>query len=75
MSERFPSHFLQNYYASDKDSFKNELHLVSIDSVPSYANIISSVTIFKPKPNYDEDLKLKASIEPHGTEDSLRYKI
>ena len=74
-AQGFPQACIINAYKREEESFKHTVRVVTRDTVPSNANVISSHVIYKIKLNDDNSLKLKARIAPHGNQDSMKTDL
>lgn len=62
-------------YKSEEDRLTKEVTVLHASKVPQTANIISSKTLYKIKVGENGELELKARIDPHGNEDSLKQQF
>lgn len=71
----FPQHALLNTYGKEEASFKETVSRVLLGYVRPTANVMCSHVIYKVNVADDNVLSLKASIAPHGNEDSIKQEL
>lgn len=71
----FSIYMLQKAFATEEESFKRIVGIVTRSFVLKIVNLISSHLPYKIRIDENNALKLKALITPHGNEDSIKQKL